>query len=299
MAAACSGVEQVAGPQQSEARVNVISTSSIVGDWARHVGGEGVRVIDLLPAGADPHTFQPGARDVANVADADLVLTVGLNLEGQWLQELITNVERTGTVQLALGPLVDPIVAGDGEEIGVNNEGEMDPHFWMDPLRAKMAVSEIAKKLAEIDEGHADEYRRNAAAYGNDLEDLHSWIEARLEAVSPEDRVLVTSHDSLGYFANGYGFRVLGAIIPGVSTERDPSAREMADLVDVIRRNRVKAIFVEASVSDRMARRISEETGVPIVEGILVGNLGPAGSETDTYEKFMRRNVEIIAEALK
>ena len=120
-----------------------------------------------------------------------------------------------------------------------------------------------------------------------------------LQDLSPYDRILVTSHDSLGYFAERYGFRVVGAVIPGVTTERDPSASEIAMLIDAIRLNQARAIFVEASVSDRMAQRISEETGVPVVEGLLVGTLGPAGSDVGTYEGMMRRNVEIILEALK
>ena len=115
----------------------------------------------------------------------------------------------------------------------------------------------------------------------------------------PSDRVMVTSHDSFGYFAARYGFLVVGSVIPGVSTERDPSAREMADLIDAINQNRAKAIFVEASVSDRMAQRISDETGVPVVGGLMVGGLGPADSEIATYEDMMKRNTEIIAEALK
>lgn len=294
-AAACSGGASGADRRTAEARVSVVSTSNIVGEWVRRVGGDDVRVVDLLPPGADPHTFQPGARDIANIANADLVLSIGLDLEGQWLTDMIANVGGRRVDVLVLGPLADPIRTMDSGETG----GGLDPHFWMDPVRVKAAVSAIAEQLAELDAEHGQEYRDNAEAYRQDLDELHSWIVGRLREVSQEDRILVTSHDSLGYFAARYGFRVIGSVIPGTSTERDPSASEMAALVDAIRLHRAKAIFVEASVSDRMARRISEEAGVPLVEGILVGSLGPPGSDTDTYEEMMRRNVEIIAEALR
>jgi len=285
--------------QASEVRVNVVSTSSIIGDWARQVGGDGVGVVDLIPPGVDPHSFQPGARDIVSVADADLVLFVGLNLEGQWLRETITNVEAKGASHLAVGPLVEPMLASSEEERAPRAEAVLDPHFWMDPVRAKLAVLAIAEELAKVDPGHGDEYRDNAVAYSKKLDDLHQWINAELQDVPLSDRILVTSHDSLGYFSERYGFRVVGAIIPGISTERDPSASEMADLVDAIRLNDAKAIFVEAAVDDRMARRISEETGVPVVDGLRVGTLGPVDSDIGTYDGMMRRNVEIIVKALR
>ncbi|MCI0771743.1 MAG: zinc ABC transporter substrate-binding protein [Chloroflexi bacterium] len=299
LAIACSGGNVPQGQAAREPRVNVVSTSSIIGDWARQVGGEGVRVVDLVPPGVDPHTFQPGARDITNVADADLVLSVGLNLEGQWLRETLTNVRADDARRLVLGPLVDPRPAADEKGGPASAGAVLDPHFWMDPVRAKVAVSAIADELAEIDAGHAEEYRDNADVYLRKLDELDSWIGAKLRDLSPDDRILVTSHDSLGYFADRYGFRVVGAVIPGVSTERDPSAGEMAMLVDAIRQYQAKAIFVEASVSDRMARRISEETGVPVVGGLLVGTLGPPGTDVGTYEGMMRRNVEIIVGALR
>jgi ABC-type Zn uptake system ZnuABC Zn-binding protein ZnuA len=272
----------------SEVRIDIVSTSSILGDWARQVGGDEVSVIDLIPPGVDPHTFQPGARDVANIAEADLVLYVGLNLEGAWLNDLILNADVENARVLALGPLVGTLEA----------EGEVDPHFWMDPARAKVAVLAIADELITLDVEHIDVYRGNAAAYVEELELLDTWSVSIFSDLPLENRTLVTSHDSLGYFADRYDFRIVGAVIPGITTERNPSASEMAGLIDAIRESQAKAIFMEVSTNDRMARRISEETGVPVVDGLKVGTLGAVDSETGTYVTMMRRNVEIIMEAL-
>lgn len=285
---ACSGGVTSSNGLSSEVRIDIVSTSSILGDWARQVGGDEVSVIDLIPPGVDPHTFQPGARDVANIAEADLVLYVGLNLEGAWLNDLILNADVENARVLALGPLVGTLEA----------EGEVDPHFWMDPARAKVAVLAIADELITLDVEHIDVYRGNAAAYVEELELLDTWSVSTFSDLPLENRTLVTSHDSLGYFADRYDFRIVGAVIPGITTERNPSASEMAGLIDAIRESQAKAIFMEVSTNDRMARRISEETGVPVVDGLKVGTLGAVDSETGTYVTMMRRNVEIIMEAL-
>ena len=285
---ACSGGGASSNGLSSEVRIDIVSTSSILGDWARQVGGDEVSVIDLIPPGVDPHTFQPGARDVANIAEADLVLYVGLNLEGAWLNDLILNADVENARVLALGPLVGTLEA----------EGEVDPHFWMDPARAKVAVLAIADELITLDVEHIDVYRGNAAAYVEELELLDTWSVSTFSDLPLENRTLVTSHDSLGYFADRYDFRIVGAVIPGITTERNPSASEMAGLIDAIRESQAKAIFMEVSTNDRMARRISEETGVPVVDGLKVGTLGAVDSETGTYVTMMRRNVEIIMEAL-
>ena len=130
-AVSCSGGTLAQNQQASQVRVKVVSTSSIIGDWARQVGGEGVRVEDMIPPGVDPHSYQPGARDIVSVADADLVLSVGLNLEGQWLIETINNVESEEARHLVLGPLVGPMPVSDGQNGTPLAADEMDPHFWM------------------------------------------------------------------------------------------------------------------------------------------------------------------------
>ena len=316
-----------------DASLRVVTTTGFVADWAREVGGDGVDVFSLLPLGGDPHTYQPGARDVAMVADADVVLTVGLGLEADWLEELLHNANTDDSKIIALGDKVDPIELaetgdhdeeegedegddhgdeegeGEGDDHGdeegededadhadEHDHGPIDPHFWFDPIRVKIVVNEIAAQLSEANPEDAGVYFENAAAYGRQLDELHNWTQQQVEMIQPERRLLVTSHDSLSYFAVKYGFEVVGLVIPAVGT--DPSAEHMVELTEVVREHDVPAIFGETTVSERLAQTINRETGAVLVL-LYSGSLGPEGSGADTYLRMVRTNVERIVEALR
>ncbi len=345
--------------------VRVVTTTNFVADWATIVGGERVEVFGLLPPGADPHSFQPGTRDVTRIADADLVLSVGLELEAGWLTELVKNANTDESKLVALGELIDPIefveIGAHEDEEGHHEDEEghhedeeghhedeeghhedeeghhedeeghhedeeghhedeeghddedmeghhddehdhahglYDPHFWFDPLRVKIAVNEIAARLAAIDPDGADLYRENAASYVTELDELHAWTKEQVDAIPSDRRLLLTSHDSFAYFAQLYGFKVIGAIIPSLSTEVEPTAAHLGSLVEAIADNDVPAIFGETTVSERVAQAITKETGANLVR-LYTGSLGPQGSDGDTYLGMQRSNVEKIVEALK
>ena len=299
-------------------KLSVVTTSNIVADWIREVGGDRVEVLSLLPSNADPHTYQPGAQDIARVADADLVLSIGLSLEGGWLDKLIENAARDPDVIVALGKTVDPIdimeifdehAVGyeneavqegdqDEEEPEEDNHGQLDPHFWLDPLRVKQAVSSIAALFSRSDPEGRTLYRGNAIAYNQQLDSLHAWIEEQVGSLPEDHRVLITSHDSFQYFAQRYGFEVAGAIFP-VSTDAEPTAKDLAELIEVIEHEGVPAVFTEHSHTERLARRVSEETGAELIGGLYTGSLGEEGGEAGTYLYLMRHNTNIIVEALK
>ena len=295
-AAETSGASAQTTPAPPPA-LRVATTSNIVGDWVRQVGGDRVEVFDLLPVGGDPHAFQPGAQDVARVADADLVVSVGLRMEAAWLDELVGNAAADESRLVALGQVADPIRFADA--VDHQDVGLPDPHFWFDPLRVKLAVSEIAARLAAIDPGAADAYSDNARAYGLQLDELHAWIQERVSALPEDRRLLVTSHDTLQYFGRLYGFDIVGAVIPAAATEREPSAAELARLVDRIRERDAPAVFVETTVSDRLARAIALETGAAVVRELYTGSLGKPDSGAATYIDMMRANVTRVVEALK
>ena len=314
--------------------VRVVATTNFVADWARAVGGDRVEVFGLLPVGGDPHSFQPGARDVAKVAEADLVLTVGLGLEAEWLEDLVHNASADESKVVALGDFVDPLEFatadlhddhgdehmdeedehgheedehgheededehGHEEDEHGHDHGPHDPHFWFDPIRVKVAVNEIATRLAAIDRENATFYFENAAKYWEQLDELHSWIQEQVGTVSPERRLLVTSHDSLSYFADLYGFEVVGLVIPSLATHVEPSAEHIAGLVEVVREHNVPALFGETTVSERLTRAVARETGANVVQ-LYSGSLGAEGSGADTYLGMFRTNVERIVEALK
>ena len=290
--------------------LKVVTTTNIVADWVQNVGGDHVEVNSLLPVGGDPHTYQPGARDVARMVDADLVLTIGLNLEGNWLRELIQNASADESRIITLGESVDPIAFSEtgghpGEEEEHEEEdheeeddhGPLDPHFWFDPSRVKIAVNDIAERLAAADPSNAADYRANAAAYGAQLDELHTWTIEQLSVLPNEKRILVTSHDSLSYFAVVYGFEVVGTVIQGGTTEAEPSAELIGELSEVVEHEGVKAVFGESMVTERIARAIAEESGAEFVS-LYSGSLGPEDSGADTHIGMIRTNVELIVNAL-
>ena len=179
-----------------------------------------------------------------------------------------------------------------------HHHGPLDPHFWFDPIRVKVAVNEIATRLSAIDPEGAEAYLRNAAAYGEQLDELHAWIQEQVSTVAPERRLLVTSHDAFSYFAELYGFEVVGLVIPSLATHVEPSAEHIADVVEVVREHDIPALFGETTVSERLAQTIAIETGAALFR-LYSGSLGPEGSGADTYLGMIRTNVERIVEALK
>jgi ABC-type Zn uptake system ZnuABC Zn-binding protein ZnuA len=297
---ACSGSDAgtVAHKPEQHPALSVVVTSNIVADWVRRVGGERVEVFSLSPVGGDPHTFQPGARDAARIADADLVVSIGLDLEAAWLAELVRNAAVDESRLAVLGEAVSPIPFAGGGEGARNGDGTMDPHFWLDPLRVELAVSAIAARLSGTDPAAGNVYTDNAQAYSRQLRELHAWIQERVSSLPQDRRLLATSHDSFQYFALLYGFEIVGTVIPGATTEREPSAAELARLVDKVKESGAPAIFVETTVSDRLARTIAEETGARVVNALYTGSLGGPGG-ADTYVEMMRANVTRIVEALE
>ena len=326
-----TAVEESAAP--SGPPIQVVTTTNFVADWAREVGGERVEVFGLLPPGGDPHSFQPGARDVARVADADVVFTVGLGLEAVWLEDLLHSASSDESKIVALGEVVDPLefdtadmhddhddhadhddeemhddhddhADHDDEEMHDDHDhhghahGPLDPHFWFDPIRVKIAVNEIASRLSAIDPENADTYVQNASEYGEQLDELHAWIQEQVATVAPERRLLVTSHDSLSYYAEAYGFEIVGLVIPSLATHVEPSAEHIAGLVEVVREHNVPALFGETTVSDRLAQAVARETGASLVQ-LYSGSLGVEGSGADTYIGMVRTNTERIVGALK
>ena len=179
-----------------------------------------------------------------------------------------------------------------------HGHGARDPHFWFDPMRVEQAINSIAAQLSTADPAGQTYYRDNAAAYARELRDLDAWIQQQVATLPEERRLLVTSHDSFQYFAQRYGFEVVGAVMP-VTADAEPTAQELTELIEVIEHEGVPAVFAEKSHSDRLARRITEETGATLIGGLYTGSLGEPGGEAGAYLDFMRYNVKTIVEALR
>ena len=307
-------------PSQPAGKIYVVTTSNIVADWVRAVGQDRVEVFSLLPPDTDAHTYQPGARDISRVADAELVFSIGLSLEAGWLDELVRNAAQDPAGIVALGDAVDPIdfveifedddhgeadesdedhgEADQDDEDHGHDHGALDPHFWFDPLRVQQAVNSISARLSTVDPAGQTLYRDNAAAYNRELDGLHAWITEQVEILPENRRVLVTLHDSFQYFAQRYGFKIVGSVFP-VSTESEPTAQDLTALIETMEREGARAVFTEKSHSERLGRRIAEETGAKHVGGLYTGSLGEPGGGAGTYLDLMRYNVETIVGALR
>jgi zinc/manganese transport system substrate-binding protein len=262
--------------------VVAVATTTIVGDLVRSVGGEGVQVDTLVPADADPHDHEPRPSDAVALAEADVVVKSGGDLD-EWLDDLIDN---------AGGDATEVTLLDSVREIGA------DPHWWQDPRNAMLATEAVRDALAEADPDGRRAYERNAAAYVRELRALDEKIERCMRRVPREKRKLVTTHDSLGYFAERYGIEVIGSVIPSLSTQAQPSAKDVDALVEQIENEGVEAIFPEAAVSQRLERAISRESGAEVGRQLWTDSLGGEGSGAETYVDAMRANADALAQGM-
>jgi zinc/manganese transport system substrate-binding protein len=287
MAAACGDTAR-SGDSDPDG-LSIVATTSILGDVLRNIVGDDAAVSVLIPIGADPHDYQPSARQVAAVAEADLVVANGLALE-ETLNDVLESAIGDGANILEIGGRLDPI-----ERPGA--AGEWDPHVWLDPLRMAEGVGVIGAELDRLDSGV--DWSTRAAAYADELRDLHVSIEDVLARVAPADRLLVTNHESLGYFADRYGFEIAGVVIPGGSSLAAPSAGDLAALVEVMVDRSVPAIFTESTDSIVLAESVASEAGgeIAVVE-IYTGSLGESGSGAETLLGLLLTNARRIAAAL-
>ena len=280
--------------QSEDSGVTVVATTSIWGDVAEEIVADDGTVEVLIPRNSDPHDYQPTPRQVASVAVAELVIANGLGLE-QGLADVLESSAQDGANVVELAPDLDPLPFGEGEH---DDHEDLDPHVWFDPARAGEAALMIAEALSAIDP--TVDWQRRAEAYRDEMVQLSTEIETILAEVPGSRRKLVTNHDAFGYFADIYGFEVVGVVIPGGSTLADPSSAELVDLVDVIEVEQVPAIFTETSQSDDLARAVAAEVGdeIAIIE-LYTESLSEPGSDADTLAGMLRENATRIADALR
>lgn len=278
-----------------------MATTTIVGDVVRSVGGENVEVEILLPAGTDPHSFDPTPQDVAKVARAEVVFANGAGLE-EFLEPMLENaggkaevVYFSDGIQLLEAP---DLHAGQPEPESEEEHADGDPHTWFDPNNVILWTQTIQSKLSALDPAHAQAYAANAQEYQAQLRDLDAWIREQVARVPEAGRQMVTDHDSFTYFAARYGFTLVGAVIPGYSSMAQPSAQELASLEDAIRSLQVKAIFVGEAVNPVLSQRVAQDTGTQLVYLYTESLTEPEGPASN-YLDFMRFNVSAIVEALQ
>lgn len=284
---------------------NAVATLSFLADIAQHVAGDRLQVSSLLPSGVDPHSYEPTPADVAKVANCAVLIVNGAGLEA-FLERLLRNVGGERLIIEASAGLVSRTVK-EGEAVEQEgeheheheHEHEIDPHFWLDPNLAIRYVENIRDGLSQADPQGATVYAAHAAAYIAQLQELDAWIREQVAQIPPERRLLVTNHESFGYFADRYGLRIVGTIIPSVSTGAAPSAQQLARLVDAIRESGAPAIFLEMGSNPKLAQQLAQETGIKVVMDLYTHSLGTTSGEESGYMGMIRHNVKRIVEALR
>jgi ABC-type Zn uptake system ZnuABC Zn-binding protein ZnuA len=273
--------------------LHVLAVETFLGDIAQNVAGERLKVGTLMPIGLDPHAFQPTPSDVVKIANSQVLIVNGTGLE-TWLDETLQNAGgKREVVEASAG--LQPRKPASSERV----DEAQDPHFWLDPLSVIHYVENIRDGLVQADpEGEAI-YTQNAEKYSASLQDLDAWIRGQVEQIPAGQRLLVTNHENFGYFADRYGFKVIGTIIPSTSTEAEPSAEQMAALIETIRSNGVKAVFLETGTNQDLADQISRETGAKVVSGLYSHSITGPGGPAPTYIDMMKYNTQLIVDALK
>lgn len=267
----------------------VVVTTNILGDVVQEVAGDEIEVTVLMPAGADPHSFEISAQQAAAVENADLVVSNGLGLE-EGVQHVVDAAAADGVPVLAVGDLVDPLEYREGA-----SAGQLDPHFWTDPDRMVTGAELIAEALEE----HAGvEPGDDAAAYLDELGDLDRHLSTAFGEIPADRRSLVTNHHVLGYLADRYGFEVVGAVIPSGTTLASPSAADLDSLATAITENGVPAVFADSSQPDRLAQVLADTAGIDVEVVSLYSESLTAEGEAATYLGMMRANADAIASAL-
>lgn len=283
--------------------LTVVASTSIIAALAEEVAGDDVNVIALMGPGIDPHTFEMTPGDIRALADAELVLINGLELDN-YLIEDVENANGSAEIVVVTDG-IDLLVYGAGPESDHEDDehdheyGEFDPHVWQDPLRVKVMVTNIADAFAEVDPDNASNYQERAETYHETLEETHAEIQALIDQIPVEHRKMVTNHEAFSYFADRYDLDIIGTVIPGSSTEADPSASDIAALTKLIEEEGVRAIFAETLIDPKVAEALAEDTGITIVYDLYTDQVGEPGSGAETVHEMLLQNATAISEALR
>lgn len=265
----------------------VITSISPLADLIKQVGGDKIQVVNLVPAGTDPHDYEPKPEAVRQVAASKLFIANGVGQE-LYLDKLIKNAGNSSLRTIVLSEGL-PII---GE--GPNNPG--NPHLWLNVKNAQFYVEKIQRALTEAYPEDKDIYAKNAAAYIRQLKELDLWIEDQIHSLPEDSRKIIVFHDAWSYFANRYGLTVLSPLVH--NGEAEPSAKEYAQIIQLIQQHKVKAVFGEVGFNSKLIHQLATETGVKIVDDLYDDTLGNT-SETDTYIKVMRYNTNALVSALR
>ncbi len=282
--AGCSAAE-AEGP-------HIVVTTNILGDVVENVAGDEAQVTTLMKPNADPHSFEISAREAAQLAEADLVVSNGLGLEEGVEQHLVTAADA-GAPRFVAGDAIDVLDYASADASGP------DPHYWTDPARMIDVVEGLEEEIGGIEGIDAAQVEANAEEYLDELADLDAQMSEAFAAIPRERRALVTNHHVFGYLADRFGFRIVGAAIPGGTTLASPSAADLEELASAIDETGVPTIFAESSQPDRLVQVLASEAGIDVaVAELFTESLSTPDEAAPTYLDMMRVNTERISEGL-
>jgi ABC-type Zn uptake system ZnuABC Zn-binding protein ZnuA len=271
---------------QGKSAPAILTSTTILADITRNVAGDRFEVEPLLPIGADPHSYQATPQDIARISESSLIIVNGAGYE-QFLTPLLENADGERTlIEASAG--IDPRKDAHG----------VDPHMWLDVHLVVAYVENIRDALMQLDPENKVAYQTNADVYIAKLNELEAWITEQVQQVPENKRLLVTNHEAFGYFAERYGFTVVGTVIESFSSDASPSAQQLAALIDQIKSSGAPAIFLDTSDNATLAQQIASETNVKVITDLHLESLTD-GVPASTYIDMMKYNVTQIVDALK
>ena len=315
---ACTG----SGADESSCReredgdtLNVLATTPMIGEFVSQVGGDNINLTVLMPAEANPHTYDPSPQDATTIAEADLVFFTGLKYEPAPLLKLLESSACSPEVLSEVGESVFPVEFKEGghddhddhEEEGHDDEeeghdeheghdhGAYDPHFWFDPNRVSYAAEYIEGKLIQYDPANEESYKSLTDTFTTELKGLVNEVIELIGMIPSGNRKLITTHESLGYLEAKFGLEVLATIIPSLDSSDEVSPSDLVEVIEVIEKEGVKVMFVESETPSVYAETLAQETGITLVTGLYVETLKP----NQSYSEFLISNVELIVNNLK
>jgi zinc/manganese transport system substrate-binding protein len=277
-----------------QAEIKVASFSTVLSEIAQKVGGKNVVVTSVIKPGQDPHEYQLTPGDLSAATAADLVLLSGKGMEATYLRNLRDALPKQVQV-LAVGDQLPSLAKGNEQGKDTENEATQDPHWWNSISETERATAIVRDALIRLDGQHAADYQAGAAAYLSVLKELDSWVKRKVAELPRDRRILVTSHDAFQYFAKDYGFQIDS--IEGLTTDQEPSVSHVTAIIAEIKKQGVKAIFLEDTLNPKVSVEITRESGAKIGGSLYADGLGPGDGET--YDGMLRHNVTTIVDALK
>ena len=294
LAAGCGGTGEIGAGE--DGKIRATTTTTMITDLVRQIGGDRVEVTGLMGPGVDPHLYKASQGDVSALREADVVFYNGLFLEGQMEDILEKTGEQKPTVQVTKDIPEEELL--DSPQY----EGQFDPHVWFDATLWRTTVDPVVEQLSELDPEGASEFEQRGEEYKRQIDELDSFVGEEISSIPEEQRVLVTAHDAFNYFGRRYGMEVRG--LQGISTEAEAGSRDVQELADFLAENEIKAIFIESSVPPQTIEAVQDAARDRGWELEIGGELysdagGDEGTEAETYTGMFRENVETITEALK